>query len=82
MPLGHRSARRRGMLMGAAVASSRGRKQTASASPAPAPSPAPADQASNSADSIAQLEKLAELRDKGILTEEEFSAKKKQLLGL
>ncbi len=28
------------------------------------------------------LEKLAALRDKGIITEEEFNAKKKQLLGL
>ena len=33
-------------------------------------------------DSIAQLEKLAELKDKGILTQEEFDAKKKQLLGI
>jgi hypothetical protein len=31
---------------------------------------------------LAELEKLGELRDKGILTEEEFEAKKKQLLGL
>jgi hypothetical protein len=29
-----------------------------------------------------ELEKLAELKEKGILTEEEFAAKKKQLLGL
>jgi hypothetical protein len=29
-----------------------------------------------------QLEKLASLRDKGIITDEEFSRKKKQLLGL
>lgn len=33
-------------------------------------------------DPIAQLEKLAELKDRGILTEEEFAAKKKQLLGI
>jgi len=32
--------------------------------------------------SISDLEKLAELRDKGIVTEEEFQAKKKQILGL
>jgi len=31
---------------------------------------------------IDELEKLAGLRDKGIITEEEFQAKKKQLLGL
>jgi hypothetical protein len=29
-----------------------------------------------------ELEKYAELRDKGILTEEEFQAKKKQVLGI
>jgi len=34
------------------------------------------------ADYLAELEKLGELRDKGIITEEEFQAKKKQLLGL
>lgn len=33
-------------------------------------------------DSIDQLEKLAALRQKGILTDEEFQAKKKQILGL
>jgi len=31
---------------------------------------------------IAQLEKLAKLKEQGILTEEEFNAKKKQILGL
>jgi hypothetical protein len=33
-------------------------------------------------DYIEQLERLAELRDQGILTDEEFEAKKKQLLDL
>ena len=33
-------------------------------------------------DYLAELEKLGELRDKGIITEEDFQAKKKQLLGL
>lgn len=33
-------------------------------------------------DFIVQLERLAVLRDKGIVTEEEFQAKKKQILGL
>jgi predicted mannosyl-3-phosphoglycerate phosphatase (HAD superfamily) len=33
-------------------------------------------------DYINQLKKLAELRDTGILTDEEFEAKKKQILGL
>lgn len=31
---------------------------------------------------MAQLEKLAELKEKGIVTEEEFQAKKKQILGV
>jgi hypothetical protein len=43
------------------------------AAPPPA---APAD------DVYAQLRKLAELKDAGILTEEEFATKKAQLLGL
>jgi hypothetical protein len=33
-------------------------------------------------DDLSQLEKLAELHDKGIITEQEFAAKKKQILGL
>lgn len=74
--LGHRSARRRGMVVGAAVASSRSKKQQAAAA-APAPIPAPSTD-----DSVEQLKKLAELRDQGILTEDEFTAKKKQILGL
>jgi len=37
---------------------------------------------SPSADYIEELKKLAELRDLGIITEEEFEAKKKELLGL
>jgi hypothetical protein len=43
---------------------------------ADAPAPSPEDQA------IEQLQKLAQLRDQGILTPEEFTAKKKQLLGI
>jgi hypothetical protein len=31
---------------------------------------------------IAELERLAQLRDQGIVSEEEFQAKKKQLLGI
>lgn len=31
---------------------------------------------------VAQLEQLAKLKDQGILTQEEFDAKKKQILGL
>lgn len=41
-----------------------------------APAAAPQD------DLVSQLEALAKLRDQGILTDEEFTAKKTQLLGL
>lgn len=37
---------------------------------------------SGSEDYISELEKLSELANKGIITQEEFEAKKKQLLGL
>lgn len=37
---------------------------------------------SEEADYLAEMEKLGTLRDQGIITEEEFEAKKKQLLGL
>lgn len=37
---------------------------------------------SKSDDSYAELEKLAKLKEQGIITEEEFSQKKKQILGL
>jgi hypothetical protein len=48
------------------------------AAPAPVAAPAPAGDASY----LAELEKLGELRDKGIITDAEFEAKKKELLGL
>lgn len=46
---------------------------------APEPEAAPAD---SSSDYLAELEKLASLRDAGILTDEEFNSKKRQILGL
>ena len=46
------------------------------AEPAPAPAPAAPE-----ADPIAQLKQLAELKDQGILTEEEFAAQKAKILG-
>ncbi len=42
----------------------------------PAPAPAPA-----AVDPIAQLKQLAELKDQGILTEQEFAAQKAKILG-
>ena len=50
---------------------------------APAPPPAPPQAAPQAAPSyIEELEKLAALRDQGIISEEDFAAKKNQLLGL
>ena len=45
-----------------------------------APAAAPAESAAD--DLTAQLEALAKLRDQGILTDEEFAAKKAQILGI
>jgi hypothetical protein len=45
-----------------------------------APPPAPA--AAAEPDYMAELEDLAKLRDQGILSPEEFEAKKKQILGI
>lgn len=84
MSLAHRSARRRGMIMGAAISSSRANKRAAAQANAPVQS-APAQPVvapSNTNDTVEQIKKLAELRDQGILTEEEFSAKKAKLLGI
>jgi hypothetical protein len=47
---------------------------------AAAPAPAPAVAAAP--DYTAELEKLAKLRDEGVITPEDFEAKKKQLLGI
>lgn len=74
-----RRSTRRGMLVGAAVASSRANKQAAAQAQMQQAQPA----ATTSTDeSIEQIKKLAELRSQGILTDAEFEAKKKQLLGL
>lgn len=45
---------------------------------APPPQAAPAEPA---ADPIAQLKELGELRDSGVLTDEEFAAQKAKILG-
>jgi putative oligomerization/nucleic acid binding protein len=45
-----------------------------------APPPQPAEPAQQ--DYAAELQKLAQLKDAGVLTDEEFEAKKKQILGI
>jgi hypothetical protein len=49
--------------------------------PEPAPAPAPVAAAAPAADPIEQLKELAQLKDQGILTEEEFAAQKAKILG-
>lgn len=51
------------------------------AAPPPPPPPAPAAPAMGTDDMIARLQKLGELRQQGILTDEEFAAQKAKLLG-
>ena len=69
------------MIAGAAISSSRAKKQAAAQSSAPQPAAPVATSVGNSTDEmIAQLEKLGALKDKGILTQEEFDTKKKQIL--
>lgn len=55
-------------------------QSAAPASPPPASAPAALSAAAPGDDIFAKLERLAALRDKGILSEEEFSAKKAELL--
>ena len=55
--------------------------EMSSGSAAPAAA-APAPTGSGDMDYLVQIEKLASLRDAGILTEEEFTTKKRQILGL
>jgi len=73
--------------MGAKSAQRSGAADQDQVPPAPAPADEPAapeaaaPEAAESAQ-IEELKQLAALKDQGILTEEEFSAKKAQILGL
>jgi hypothetical protein len=44
--------------------------------------PPPAPPAAAPPDDMAQIQQLATMKDQGLLTEEEFQAKKKQILGI
>ena len=94
MPLGRRGpglvgmAARTAVVVGTANAVSN-KQQQKYANQAAAQQEAAAEQAAPTApaaapqdDLVSQLEALAKLRDQGILTDEEFSAKKAQLLGI
>jgi multidrug resistance efflux pump len=55
-------------------------QQAAYAAPPPPPAPAPAG--TGGSDVTAELERLAGLRNQGVLSDEEFAAAKAKLLGL
>ena len=55
--------------------------QQPQAAPPPPPAVAPPPAAAEP-EYAAEIEKLADLKAKGIITEEEFDAKKKQILGI
>lgn len=74
---GRRRGRRRGLVVGAAIGSARANRNNQDDQAA-----APAPVASGGDDQLAQLEKLGQLHTDGILTDEEFAAKKKEILGL
>lgn len=80
-PLGRRG-RRRGLIVGAAVGSSMARNSAnrqAESAQAEAVQPQAAAPAATE-DKFAQLEKLAQLKAEGILTDEEFQAQKTIIL--
>jgi hypothetical protein len=54
---------------------SSGEESAEAAAPAPAP-------AAYEPEYVGELERLAQLRDQGIISDEEFEAKKKQILGI
>ena len=55
-------------------------QQPTQAAPPQAAAPAPAAPAQQ--DDMAQIQQLAAMKDQGLLTEKEFEAKKKQILGI
>jgi hypothetical protein len=77
------AAYEQGMAAGQAAATQAAPPPAAPAPAAPAPAPAPAAPAPTADPmdaKIEQLQKLASLKDAGVLTEEEFQAQKQQIL--
>jgi hypothetical protein len=58
-----------------------GKKEEGTDVPPVQVTPVPGFESKQAEDIVFKLERLAELRDKGVLSEEEFSAKKTELLG-
>ena len=79
------TAARAGVAVGVAGRVQRRQQQRWAAQDQPAyeeQAPPPAAAAAAEPDYAAELEKLAKLRDEGVITAEDFEAKKKQLLGI
>jgi membrane protease subunit (stomatin/prohibitin family) len=70
------------MMGGRRVARRTARRTSRRMSAAQAPPPATAAAAPAQQDEMAEIQKLAQMKEQGILTEEEFAAKKKQILGI
>ena len=58
------------------------RRMSAAQAPPPEAAAASAPAAPAPPDDMAQIQQLATMKDQGLLTEEEFQAKKKQILGI
>jgi hypothetical protein len=74
--MARRRGRRRGLIVGAAVGSAMARRNSNDNEPQQY---APQDEGM---DEVSELENLGRLKQQGIITEEEFAAKKKQILGI
>jgi hypothetical protein len=70
-----RVARRTSRRTSRRMAASQQSQPEPQAAPPPAAAPAPQDD-------MAQIQQLATMKDQGLLTQEEFEAKKKQILGI
>jgi hypothetical protein len=64
------------------VQSRLGTKEDFSSREEPVETTAPAAPAASEPEYVGELERLADLRDRGILSDEEFEAKKQQILGI
>ncbi len=73
---GRRRGRRRGLVVGMAAGSAMARRGNSQAADDSEPTAAPQE------DTAAQLTELKNLADQGLITQEEYAAKKASILGL
>jgi hypothetical protein len=64
------------------IQSKTGMREDFSSREEPAEAAAPAPAAASEPEYVGELERLAQLRDQGILSDDEFEAKKRQILGI